>query len=127
VGRQIATVLLSALIGSLLGTLVWVAFEGGTGAPNPVGFVAGFAVTTLMFTIPGAGILMALIWFLAVRGIPQSQAAFVVIVAGTIAGAGMLTLFPAYFMALGAVFGFLTAVTFVCVQWGLGVYAASGR
>lgn len=111
--RHLSAVILSALIGSTLGTLIWAAWEGGTGDPNPVRFVAGFALFTMMFTIPGAIGLMYLALKLAERGLTLALASLPLAAAGTLGGAGMLAFSTPYFMALGALYGLLTAAAFV--------------
>jgi hypothetical protein len=125
--RHLATVLISALTGSVVGTIIWTTIEGGTGAPDPVRFVAGFAAMTLWFTIPGAVMLMAATFALADRGLRQRQTAISLIAAGTVIGAAMLVLSSSYFMLLGAMFGGLTAAAFVGVLWLLRAYPAISR
>lgn len=90
--RHLSIVLISALIGSLIGTFIWTAVEGGIVASDPVRSVAGLAAMTLWFTIPGAVMLMAVTFAFASRGVPQYQAAFLLIIAGTLMGAVMLAL-----------------------------------
>ena len=108
-----STVLLSAIVSSILGTLLLVAWEGGTGSINPAGFFVGFAATTMMFTVPGAILLMAMTFVLADRRLSQPQAAVVLLLAGTLAGAAMLALLS--MVIWGAIFGCLTAATFVSI------------
>jgi len=123
--RHLLTVIVSALIGSTVGTLIWTVFEGGTGAVDPIKFSARLAVGTLWFTIPGAVLLMAATFALASRGHSQSQAAIVLLLLGALAGAAMLALFSPYFILLGAVFGALTAAAFVCIIWMFRAYPGS--
>jgi hypothetical protein len=113
--RHVLTVFFSAFIGSLLGTLLLVAWEGGTGSINPVSFFVGFAVTTMMFTVPGAILLMAMTFVLADRRLSEPQAAILLVIAGTLAGAAMLALFSMQPVIWGAIFGCLTAATFVSI------------
>ena len=120
--RHVSTVLLSALIGSLLGTLLLVAWEGGTGSVNPVGFFVGFAATTMLFTVPGAILLMAVTLVLADRRLSQPQATVLLVLAGTLAGAAMLAFLSMQPVLWGAIFGCLTAATFVSILSALGGY-----
>lgn len=117
--RLLLAVLISATLGSLAGTLICTLIEGGTGSTNPVRFVVGFATTTFMFTLPGAGLLMLVAWWLADRAVKPIPSAVIIVLVGSLAGAGMLSLFSAYFMALGALFGFLTAAIFVAMLYAL--------
>lgn len=111
--RHLSAVVLSGLLGSTLGTMLWVAWEGGTGAPSPIRFVVGFALFTSVFTLAGAVLLMYLALKFAERGLLACQASVLLLAVGTLAGAGMLVFFTPYFMALGALYGFLTALAFV--------------
>ena len=120
--RHVWTVLLSALIGSLLGTLVLVLWEGGTGSVNPVRFFVGFAATMMMFTVPGAVLLMAVTFVLADRRLSQPQAAVLLVLAGTLAGAAMLALLSMQPVVWGAIFGCQTAATFVSILSALRGY-----
>jgi hypothetical protein len=123
--RHLFVVPLSALFGSFGGTVIWVAYEGGTGAPDPVGFFIGIAATTLMFTVPGAALLMAATFVLAERGFRPHRAFVALIMLGSFVGAAMLALFSSYFMALGAAYGCLTAVAFVSMLWIFGAYPSN--
>ena len=114
-------------MGSVVGTIIWTAIEGGTGTTDLVRFIAGFSAMTLWFTIPGAVMLMAATFALAGRGLQQRHTAILVIVAGTLIGAAMLVLSSSYFMLLGAMFGGLTAASFVGVLWLLRAYPAISR
>lgn len=80
---------------------------------NPAAFVTGFALATMFFTIPGSMLLMLLTIILADRGMKASESSVPVVVAGTVAGASVLAFFSLQFMALGALYGFLTGVAFV--------------
>ena len=120
--RHVSTVLLSALIGSLLGTLLLIAWEGGTGSINPAGFFLGFAATTMMFTVPGAILLMAMTFIFADRRLSQPQAAVLLVFAGTLAGAAILALLSMQPVLWGAIFGCLTAATFVSILSALRGY-----
>ncbi|MCL6740370.1 hypothetical protein LZ518_04400 [Sphingomonas sp. RB56-2] len=123
--RHLSTVLISALLGSLVGTLIWTAIARDTGAADPVRFVAAFAAGTLWFTIPGAVALMAATFAFASRGLPQQQTAILLIVAGPLLGAAMLAMLPMDVMLLGAMFGGLTAASFVGTLWLLRAYPAT--
>jgi hypothetical protein len=116
-GRRFITALLSGTVSSIIGTVLWVAIEGGTGTSDPLGSVAVIAGFTLLFTIPGAIFLMVLAFLLAAWGIGQSRAAVVVIVVGSLTGVALLSLVSGQFMPLGALFGLVTASAFVCLQW----------
>ena len=120
--RHLSIVLLSALIGSILGTLLLIAWTGGTGSPNPARFFAAFAATTMMFTLPGAVLLMAVTFSLADRCLKQSHAAALVVIAGTVAGAAMLAFVSMQSVFWGAVFGCLTAAAFVSILSALRGY-----
>jgi hypothetical protein len=126
--RHLITVLISALVGSAVGTLIWTAIEGGIGVPNnPVRVAAGIAVATLWFTIPGAIALMAVTFAFANRGVSQPQAAILVIIIGTALGAAMLAFFSPSLMPIGAMFGGFTAALFVSTLWVLRAYPATRR
>ena len=122
--RHVTTVLVSALLGSLLGTLLLVVSEGGTGTPNPAGFIFGFTADTMMFTFPGAVLLMATTFLLAERRASQLQAAVLLVLSGALAGAAMLALifFSIQFALWGAMFGLTTATAFTCILWALRGY-----
>jgi hypothetical protein len=70
---------------------------------------------------------MAVTFALASRGVPRHQAAILLIAIGTLMGAAMLALFSSYFMLIGAMFGGITAASFVGALWLLQAYPASSR
>ena len=120
--KHLSAVILSAVIGSTIGTLLWVAWEGGTGGPDPLGFVTGFALLTTMFTLPGAMLLMYLTFELADRGVKFPVLCPLLLALGTLAGAAILMFITPSLVALGAVFGFAEAVAFVATMIGLGSF-----
>ncbi len=120
--KHLLVVILSALMGSTVGTLLWVAWEGGTGAPDPLGFITGFALATTIFTIPGAMLLMYLSFEFADRRVKLPVQCLLLLALGSLAGAAILAFIAPSFVALGALFGFATAVAFVGTMSGLGSF-----
>src|SRR5687767_7954516 len=120
--RHLLVVLLSALIGSTLGTAIWFFLQGGTGASEPIRSLTGFAAGTLMFTVPGAVILMGATFVFADRNLSLSQAAYLTVAIGTLLGAGMMGLIAPTLTAAGAIFGGLTALAFVSLLKLIGAY-----
>jgi len=120
--RHLSTVLISAVVGSLLGTVALLAVQGSTASPNPAQFLLGFGGATLVFTIPGAVLLMAATFRLAARPVRKSTAAVLLIIMGTVVGALMLSFTEQRFAPVGALFGSLTAFAFVSTLFGLRAY-----
>ena len=120
--KHFLAVVLSAVIGSTIGTLMWVTWEGGTGDPNPLRFVTGFALFTTMFTIPGAMLLMYLSFQLAERRAKLPVLCLLLLALGLLAGAAIMAFIAPSLVALGALFGFATAVAFVATMSGLGAF-----
>jgi hypothetical protein len=115
-GRYLALVLLSALIGSGLATVMWVSWEGGTGAPNPVGFVIGFALFTTLFTLPGAVMLAGLQATLTRRGVGVLWRDCFVLLFAAFAGAAIVFVLSLRLAALGSVYALATALTLLTLQ-----------
>lgn len=104
---------------------MWVAMEGGTGAPSPIRFVTAFALSTTLFTFPGAMLLMYLTIKLAHRGLTENEASLLLLVGGTVAGAAaMLFFFTPQLIAIGALYGFVTAAAFIAALRILKGYPA---
>lgn len=122
--KHLLAVVLSAVIGSTIGTLTWVAWEGGTGAPDPLRFVTGFALFTTMFTIPGAMLLMYLSFELADRRVTLPVRGLLLIALGSLVGAAILAFIAPSFIALGALFGFATAAAFVAIMSSFGAFSS---
>lgn len=114
--RYIVLVVLSALIGSGLATMMWVAWEGGTGAPNPVGFVMGMTLTTMLFTVPGAVMLMGLQAGLTERGIGVLWRNGLLLLFAALAGAAILSVWSFRLAALGSVYALSTAFVLLTLQ-----------
>lgn len=113
--RYLLIVLLSAAMGSLGATALFAAVMGGTGAADPVRFVFAFALFTMMFTIPGAMMLVGLRAIVAERGLGRLPSGALVALFGALSGAAILAVIlnnP----ALGALYGFSTAVSLMLVQ-----------
>ena len=125
--RHVTVVLVSAVVGSFLATLVWVALEGQTGAIEPTQFIIGASAFTLMFTIPGTVLLMAATLSLADRNFRQANAAVLVVIIGILAGAAMLALFGSDAIPVGAMYGGITAAVFVLVLRVFKAYPARSR
>ena len=125
--RDLSAVTLSSLLGSVLGTLTWVAVEGGSGDPSPIHFVIGFALSTTLYTFPGAMLLMYFTIKLAGRGVNALEAFLLLLAGGTVAGAATLVFFPPNMIAIGALYGFVTAVAFIAALRVLKVYPARLR
>lgn len=128
--RHLSAVILSSLMGSILGTLVLIVLGGGTGAQSPIRFVAVFSLLTMLFTFPGAMLLMYLTLKLADRGLTQTHASLLLLVCGTVVGAGVLAFsgmqasFEPGWAVAGALYGFLTAASFIAALRVLKGYPA---
>lgn len=115
--RLIITVLLSAALGSLAATTVW-SFIDGTGVPERPQFIVGFSAGTLVFTVPGALMLLGLQTILLGQGLRNPRAAFLIALAGALLGGAILSLLSPSLATgvIGAFYGFATAVAFLCIQ-----------
>lgn len=120
--KHLLVVILSAVVGSTTGTLMWVAWEGGTGAPDPLRFVTGFALFTTMFTIPGAMLLMYLSFQLAERRVKLPVLCLLLLALGLLAGAAIMAFIAPSLVTFGALLGFATAVAFVATMSGLRAF-----
>lgn len=116
VARYIALVVLSAFIGSGLATMMWVAWKGGTGAPNPAGFVMGMTLTTMFFTVPGAVMLMGLQAGLIERGIGVLWRSGLLLLFAALAGAAVLSVLSFRLAALGSAYALSTAFVLLALQ-----------
>jgi len=122
--RHVLAVILSALFGSTLSTLLLIAWSGGTGAEDPIGFFVGFTLATLIFTIPGCLLLMYLTLSLAEAGWARGKT-MLLLFAGPIGGAAMSMLFGTLVaLSLDAFYGVVTAATFVAALHLLRCYPA---
>ena len=123
--RHVLAVILSALFGSTLSTLLLIAWSGGTGAEDPIGFFVGFTLATLIFTIPGCVLLMYLTLSLAEAGWARRKTMTLLLFAGPIGGAAMSMLFGTLVaLSLDAFYGVVTAATFVAALHLLRCYPA---
>jgi hypothetical protein len=114
--RYLTLVALSALIGSALATLAWVAWLGGTGAPDPARFVIGFTISSLVFTFPGAIILAGLRAVVGERGVDARFSIVVVMLVAAVSGATIATMISLQLAALGSVYALATAVVLTCLE-----------
>jgi hypothetical protein len=114
--RYLMIVLGSAALGSLGGTVGFVLIMGGTGSPDPVGFVSGFTLFTMIFTTPGSIMLIGLRDILAERGLGRLQRDALVALFGALSGALILGLISPHNGGLGAFYGLSTAVALMVVQ-----------
>lgn len=114
--RYLTLVALSALIGSTIGTLLWVAWLGGTGAPNPARFIVSFMTFTLIFTFPGAMMLAGLRAVLTDRCVGARSSVFVVLLAAGFSGAAFAAVISLQIAVLGGVYALATAVVLTCLQ-----------
>ena len=123
--RHVLAVILSALFGGTLSTLLLIAWSGGTGAEDPTGFFVGFTLATLIFTISGCVLLMYLTLSLAEAGWARRKTMTLLLFAGPIAGAAMSMLFGTLVaLSLDAFYGLVTAATFVASLHLLRCYPA---
>lgn len=114
--RYIALVVFSAVIGSGLATMMWVAWEGGTGAPNPAGFVMGMALTTMFFTVPGAVMLTGLQATLTERGVGVLWRDGLLLLFAALAGAATLSVLSFRLAAVGSAYALSTAFALLALQ-----------
>jgi hypothetical protein len=114
--RYIALVVLSALTGSGLATMMWVAWEGGTGAPNPSGFIIGMALTTMFFTVPGALMLTGLQATLKGRGGGLLLRHISLLLFAAFAGAAIVSVLSFRLAALGSAYALTTAFALLTLQ-----------
>lgn len=114
--RYIALVVFSAVIGSGLATIMWVAWEGGTGAPNPAGFVMGMALTTMFFTVPGAVMLTGLQATLTERGVGVLWRDGLLLLFAALAGAATLSVLSFRLAAVGSAYALSTAFALMALQ-----------
>jgi hypothetical protein len=85
-------------------------------------FVTGLALFTVMFTIPGAMLLMYLAFALGGRRLSLPAECLLLVVLGTLAGAGMLAVINPSWVALGALYGLATAAAFVATLGALKAF-----
>jgi hypothetical protein len=90
---------------------------GGTGVLNPMRFVFGFSLATMIFTLPGAIMLAGLRIRLVSRGVSALIGDTEVIAFGALSGGAILSIanltLPNF--ATGALYGGMTALAFVCL------------
>ena len=122
-------VLGTAAAGSLAGTLVLGLLAGGTGSPDQVGSVLSFSRFTMVFTVPGAIMLVGLQAMLLERGFSRPITSVLIILAGGVAGGlvlGFLSLALAS-VSVGALYGTLTAIAFILLQMLPGLSPEAAR
>jgi len=114
--RYLTIVLGSAALGSLCATVGFSLIMGGTGSPDPVRFVFGFTLFTMIFTTPGSIMLVGLHAILAERRFGRLQRDALVALFRTLSGALILGLIALQKAGLGAFYGLSTAVALMVVQ-----------
>ena len=114
--RYLMIVLGSAALGSLGATVGFSLIMGGTGSPDPVRFVSGFALFTMIFTTPGSMMLVSLHSILAERGLRSLQRDALVALFGALSGALILGLISPHNAGFGAFYGLATAVALIVMQ-----------
>lgn len=109
---------LTAALGSFGATCIFVLILGGNLATEPAGMLIGFSVVTMFFTIPGALMLVGLRAMLIDRGLVGWATGTALLLFGAIAGGLILSFLSQslYFALAGALFGFVTAIIFICLQ-----------
>lgn len=120
--RQIISVMMAAPAGSIVATLLWTTWLGGTGAPDPGRFIFGFALFTLFFTVPGAMVLMRFAFAFVERGTSLLHSALFLMVLGPLIGAALPVMVGVYAMSLGALYGFMTAASLATALWLLKAF-----
>lgn len=113
--RSIAITTLAGVVGSILATLAFVVVEGGAGA-EPNQFIVGWSLGTMLFTIPGAFLLLVFQNLVVIQR--PATAAVAVLLLGATAGALILAVPAQTFTAvvLGAFYGFTTAGALLILQ-----------
>lgn len=114
--RYIALVVLSAFTGSGIATLMWVAWEGGTGATNPAGFVMGMTLITMLFTVPGAVLLAGLQATLNERGVGVLWRGGLLLFIAALTGAAIISVLSSSLAAIGSAYALTTALTLLALQ-----------
>lgn len=101
-----------AVLGSLICTLVFLATVEG-GLSQTAIFQAGFAAS-LWFTLGGSALLLLAFAALRPRRIAVRYA--ILLALGLGAGAAMMAMFGSLFMAVGAVYGVVTAAAWIVLH-----------
>ena len=127
--RALLTIVLAAALGSLAATIIFCLPGEGTGSSDPVRFVLSLAGGSMLFTIPGAGMLYALRASLREREFPDLAASALIVIAGSVAGGLVLGVLPGrlIWLAIGALYGGVTAVALLLVQAVAGLSRGATR
>ena len=116
--RPIQGVILAAALGSLLGTLGLGMMDGGSGRPDEARFIFVFSSFTMIFTIPGATLLLVMQNSWRELKLPRLAIGAMMTAVGAGAGGlflGALSNAPLW-AAIGAMYGALTALGLALVQ-----------
>ena len=114
--RFLLLALSAAALGSLISTVGVSLLSGGSGAPEPGQFVFGFAAAAMIFTFPGAIMLIGFQEVLVGRGHAGYPKDVFVVLFGAFAGAMILAFVSVYLAEIGAFYGCITGVALVCLQ-----------
>ena len=116
--RPVQGIILAAALGSLLGTLGLGWMGGGSGQPDEARLIFLLSIFTMIFTVPGATLLLVLQDFWRELGLPYLAIGALMTAVG--GGAGGLFLGALAnglaLAATGALYGALTALGLVLVQ-----------
>jgi len=129
--RPILQIVLAAALGSLAATILFGLFVGGTGGLDPISLVFWFATGTMFLTLPGATMLYGLRASFLERGLPQIVIGILLTLIGTSVGGAALLFISAWdplqTMAVGGLYGGLTAVALLLMQTLPGLSPSAAR
>jgi hypothetical protein len=114
--RSLLIVLIAAALGSLVATAGFILLAGGTDAFEPTRFTLALTGGTMIFTVPGAIMLVGLRTILSERGLGSGHRDALVALIGAVSGAAILAFISPPMAWVGAVYGLATAVALVCLQ-----------
>jgi hypothetical protein len=114
--RLLLTLLAAGAVGSLIGTAGFILMVGWADAASFGGVVQAFAAGTMIFTVPGAMMLMGAHAFLRERGLTTMHRGALVVSLGAVAGALVFALISRSMAGLGALYGLATAFALLGVQ-----------
>lgn len=96
--------------------MILTAFLGGSGAANELRFMLGFSAFTMVFSFPGAMMLVGLQATLAKRGLSKFHADLLVALFAAGSGAVILSFISPHNAPVGSLYGVSTALALVSFQ-----------
>jgi hypothetical protein len=114
--RSLLTLALAAGAGSLAATMILTAFLGGNGAASELRFMIGFSAFTMVFSLPGAMMLVGLQAALAERGLSKLHTNVLVAFFAAVSGSVILSFISPHNAAVGGLYWISTALALISFQ-----------